>query len=317
ENQMGWTTQLTWSASTIEARKFDGSRLLRQVPAITEFAQLDASGKQRLRVSRLAMYLGGDEHDYSHDPKFSEAVAKKVYYGPVYFRRKSEPYMTLALAGTRKDAGVSIAEVNLKLIWDVVSQIKVGEHGHAYVVGEQGRLIAHPDISLVLRNTDMSKLAQVQAARAGMADPTSEAMNIQGQQVLTASAPIAPLGWTMFVELPVEEAYASLYAALQRLAIVLLGASIFAVLAGIFLARRMVGPIQALRAGAERIGSGDFAQRISIKTGDELEGLADQFNDMGARLQESYADLEGKVEQRTAELSESLQQQTATAEILS
>ncbi|HMJ43659.1 MAG TPA: ATP-binding protein, partial [Pseudolabrys sp.] len=125
-----------------------------------------------------------------------------------------------------------------------------------------------------------------------------------------------PLGWTMFVELPVKEAYASLYQALQRLAIVLLGASIFAVLAGIFLARRMVGPIQALRAGAERIGGGDFAQRISIKTGDELEGLANQFNDMGARLQESYADLENKVEQRTAELSESLQQQIATADVL-
>ena len=42
----------------------------------------------------------------------------------------------------------------------------------------------------------------------------------------------------------------------------------------------------------------------SIKTGDELEGLANQFNDMGARLQESYADLENKVEVRTAELSE-------------
>src|SRR5262249_24879784 len=61
---------------------------------------------------------------------------------------------------------------------------------------------------------------------------------------------------------------------------------------------------------------GDFAQRISIKTGDELEGLANQFNDMGARLQESYADLENKVEQRTAELTETLQQQTATSEVL-
>ncbi len=154
----------------------------------------------------------------------------------------------------------------------------------------------------------MSKLMQVQAAQAGNADADAlqGARNIQGQEVLTASAPIAPLGWTMFVELPVEEAYASLYQALQRLAVVLLVASIFAVLAGIFLARRMVGPIQALRAGAERIGSGDFAQRISIKTGDELEGLADQFNDMGARLQESYSDLENKVEQRTAELSLSL-----------
>ena len=318
ESQLGWTTQLPWSAGSIEQRRFDALRLLRQVPAITELAQVDSTGKERLRVSRLAMDVVDSGLDLSGDPKFTEAVAHKVYYGPVYFRRESEPYMTLALAGTRKDAGVSIAEVNLKLIWDVVSQIKVGEHGHAYVVGAQGRLIAHPDISLVLRNTDMSKLVQVQAAQAGTdMESLQGARNIQGQEVLTASAPILPLRWTMFVELPVEEAYASLYAALQRLAIVLAAASIFAVLAGIFLARRMVGPIQALRAGAERIGGGDFTQRISIPTGDELEGLADQFNDMGARLQESYADLEKKVETRTAELTESLEQQTATAEILS
>ena len=320
ESQLGWTTQLPWSTGSIEQRRFDALRLLRQVPAITELAQVDSTGKERLRVSRLAMDVLDSGIDLSKDPKFTEAVAHKVYYGPVYFRRESEPYMTLSLAGTRKDAGVSIAEVNLKLIWDVVSQIKVGERGHAYVVGAQGRLIAHPDISLVLRNTDMSKLIQVRAAQAGNANTGPNALqgarNIQGQEVLTASAPVPPLGWTMLVELPVEEAYASLYAALQRLAIVLLGASIFAVLAGIFLARRMVGPIQALRAGAERIGGGDFGQRISIRTGDELEGLANQFNDMGARLQESYADLENKVEQRTAELSESLQQQTATADVL-
>jgi signal transduction histidine kinase len=320
ESQLGWTTQLPWSAGSIEQRRFDALRLLRQVPAITELAQVDSAGKERLRVSRLAMDVLDSGLDLSKDPKFTEAVANKVYYGPVYFRRESEPYMTLSLAGTRKDAGVSIAEVNLKLIWDVVSQIKVGEHGHAYVVGAAGRLIAHPDISLVLRNTDMSKLVQVQAAQAGSTGADLEALqgakNIQGQEVLTASAPIVPLGWTMFVELPVEEAYASLYAALQRLAVVLAAASIFAVLAGVFLARRMVGPIQALRAGAARIGSGDFAQRISIRTGDELEGLANQFNEMGARLQESYAGLESKVEQRTAELRESLQQQTATADVL-
>ena len=141
------------------------------------------------------------------------------------------------------------------------------------------------------------------------------AQNIQGREVLTASAPIEPLGWRMFVELPVEEAYASLYDALYRLAYVLLAALIFAVLAGVFLARRMVVPIQALRAGAARIGSGDFAQRISIKTGDELEGLADQFNDMGGRLQESYADLEKKVEQRTRELAQSVGELRALGEV--
>ena len=306
ESQLGWTTQLPWSAGSIEQRRFDALRLLRQVPAITELAQLDASGKERLRVSRLAMDVIASGTDFSNDPKFTEAVARKVYYGPVYFRRESEPYMTLAIAGTRRDAGVSVAEVNLKLIWDVVSQIKVGERGHAYVVDAQGRLIAHPDISLVLRNTDMSRLVQVRAARAraggSPSETVREADDIEGRKVLTAYAPVAPLGWLVFVELPAGEAYAPLYAALQRLALVLLAALCFAVLAGMFLAGRMVGPIQALRAGAARIGSGDLGQRIAIRTGDELEALADQFNDMAGRLQESYTSLEEKVELRTSQL---------------
>jgi signal transduction histidine kinase len=320
ESQVGWTTQLLWSAATTEQRRFDALRLLRQVPAITELSQVDASGKEQLRVSRLAMDVVGSGIDLSKEPKFTEAVKNKIYYGPVYFRRESEPYMTLSLAGTRRDAGVSIAEVNLKLIWDVVSKIKVGERGQAYVVDAQGRLISHPDISLVLRNTDMTRLAQVQAAqrqeKGGSPEDIETATDIQGRKVLTAFAPVAPLGWTVFVELPVDEAYQPLIASIQRTALVLIGALCLAALAGIFLARRMVVPIQALRTGAARIGGGDLSQRISIKSGDELEALADQFNDMAGRLQDSYADLEKKVEVRTHELRETLEQQTATSEVL-
>ncbi|MGB7619465.1 MAG: GAF domain-containing protein [Pseudolabrys sp.] len=320
ESQVGWTTQLLWSVETIEQRRFDALRLLRQVPAITELSQVDASGKEQLRVSRLAMDVVGSGLDLSKEPKFAEAVKNKVYYGPVYFRRESEPYMTLSLAGTRRDAGVSIAEVNLKLIWDVVSKIKVGEHGQAYVVDARGRLIAHPDISLVLRNTDMTRLAQIQAAQRGASGASAEeiqtATDIQGRQVLTAFAPVAPLGWTVFVELPVEEAYQPLFASMQRSLLVLFAALCLAALAGIFLARRMVVPIQALRTGAARLGGGDLSQRISVNTGDELEALADQFNDMAGRLQESYTGLEKKVELRTQALTEALEQQTATSEVL-
>ena len=303
ESQLGWTTQLPWSAGSIEQRRFDALRLLRQVPAITELAQIDASGKERLRVSRLAMDVVGSGIDLSNEPKFTETVAHKVYYGPVYFRRESEPYMTLALAGTRRDAGVSVAEVNLKFIWDVVSQIKVGEHGHAYVVDLRGpadRPSRHQPRAAQHRHV---------AAGAGTCGSAAETpswcrrrKNIEAHKVLTASAPVTPLGWLVFVELPAGEAYAPLYAALQRLGLVLLAALGFAVLAGMFLAGRMVGPIQALRAGAARIGSGDLSQRIAIKTGDELEVLADQFNDMAGRLQESYAGLEKKVELRTREV---------------
>jgi two-component system, NtrC family, sensor kinase len=320
ERQVGWTTQLPWSAGTLEQRRFDALRLLRQVPAITELAEIDSAGHEQLKVSRLAMEVVGSGNDVSKDPAFIAAVAHKVYYGPVYFRRESEPYMTLSLAGTRRDTGVSIAQVNLKLIWDVLSKIKFAGHGRAYVVDAAGRLIAHPDISLVLRNTDMSQLAQVRSARAAVAGDTveqvQEAEDNEGHRVLTASAPVAPLGWLVFVETPIQEAYAPLYAAMQRTGVVLLGALALAFAAAMFLARRMVVPIQALRSGAARLGSGDLGQRIAIKTGDELEALADQFNDMAGRLQESYANLEKKVELRTRELSDSLEQQTATSEVL-
>jgi Cache domain len=215
--QVGWTTQLPWAAGTQEQRRFDGVRLLRQVPAITQVSQLDATGHERLRVSRLAMDVvppPGSEIDYSKDPKFTEAVAHKVYYGPVYFPRPGgphepgEPYMTLSVAGRRGDAGVSVAEVGLKLIQDTVAGIKVGERGVAYVLDAQGRVIAHPDISLI--TADFSGLAQVQVARAvgSAAQPQNlEAVkDINGHEVLAAYAPVTPLGWLVFVELPVEEA---------------------------------------------------------------------------------------------------------------
>ncbi len=318
ESQIGWTTQLPWSASTLDQRQFDGLRLLRQVPAITELSQLNSNGIEQLRVSRLAMDVVGSHADLSKDPKFTEAVANKKYYGPVYFYRKSEPYMTLSLAGTRRDAGVSVAEVNLKLIWDVINNIKVGINGKAYLINANGRLIAHPDISFVLRNTDMTVLPQVAAARgsAGVgASESQEAIDLQGHKVLTAHAPVAPLGWIVFVELPLDEAYASLYQSIQRSALLLLAGLFLAVLSGVFLARKIVVPIQALRSGAARIGAGDLSQRISVKTGDELELLGDQFNNMASQLEESYADLEQKVEVRTRELAKSVEELRALGEI--
>src|SRR5215471_13978341 len=306
EGQIGWTTQLPWSKAALEQRRFDALRLLRQVPALTELSQLDGRGREQLRVSRLAMDVVGSLTDFSNEPKFTEAVAHKVYYGPVYFRRESEPYMTLSLAGARRDAGVSVAEVNLKLIWEVVSQIKVGEHGKAYLVDVEGRLIADPDISLVLRNTDLSQLAQARAARAsplGATDETvKEATDLHGRRVLTAYAPVPPLGWTIFVELPRGDAYAPIYASIARTSTLLGLGLLLAILAGLFLARRMVVPIHTLRRGAARIGGGDLSERISIKTGDELEALGDQFNSMAEQLQESYRTLENKVEERTREL---------------
>src|SRR4029077_12744701 len=230
----------------------------------------------------------------------------------------SEPYMTLAMAREGRNAGVTVAEINLKLIWDVITALKIGQGGYAYVVDGRGRLIAHPDISLVLRDTDLSKLPQVAAAlNPQPGQPTvTTADNLTGRAVLTAHAAIPQLGWRVFVEVPLSEAFAPLYGAALRTALLLAFGLVAATLVALVLARRMTGPIRAIEAGAERIGRGELDRRIEVHTGDELEALAEQFNRMGADLQKSYAELEQRVADRTAELSESLDQQTATAEVL-
>lgn len=306
EGQLGWMTHLSWESSSADQRELDTLRLLRQVPAISEVMLLDGSGRERLRVSRQAMDRVESLADHSADTRFTGAIADKVYYGPVEFRRGTEPVMTISLAGTRREAGVIVAEVNLTHIWDVIHTIRVGRGGRAYVVGSEGRLLAHPDISLVLRNTDMSDLVQVRAARTAFAAHNVEqalvARNIQGERVLTAFAIAEPLRWMVFVELPEAEANEPLYATISRSFFIALAGVGIALLAALALAHRMVVPIQALSAGAARIGSGALDHRIAIDTGDELETLGAQFNDMAARMQVSYSTLERKVEERTHEL---------------
>jgi len=221
-SQVGWTAQLPWRGDTMNQRRFDALRLLRQVPAVTEIAFLDGTGTEQLKVSRLAMDTVASKSDLSQDRKFTEAMAHRVWFGPVYFRRESEPYLTLALAGTRRESGVSVAEVALKLVWDLIWQLKVGEHGVAYILDSQDRVIVHSamftppregeggsyHVDPIMYQRDFSELAQVQAARAAGDGPTEvrTARDIDGREVLSASAGIEGPGWRVFVELPVAEA---------------------------------------------------------------------------------------------------------------
>src|SRR5258705_11530300 len=86
----------------------------KRAPAITEVSLLDTAGREQLRISRLAMDVAGSRADFSNDPRFKEARAGRVYYGPVYFRKESEPYMTLAVAGRRPDARRIAADLTLQ-----------------------------------------------------------------------------------------------------------------------------------------------------------------------------------------------------------
>jgi signal transduction histidine kinase len=319
EHELGWTAfpRTDTGVDATEQRRIEYLKLLRQAPAITELVWIGADGRERLVVSRLAMDAVGRGTDRSKEPAFV-AVRDgngKSWFGSVQFRKGTEPYMAIARpAGP--DGGVTVADVNLKFVWDVVSRIKVGKNGLAYVVDATGTLIAHPDISLVLKKTDMKALPQVAALDQPDGASTAPARDLTGAEVLAAHARIPALNWTVFVETPRAEAFAPLYDSAVRLALLLVGGLLLAAAASFVLARALVRPIETLQAGAARIGAGELDQRLEIRSGDELEGLAQQFNQMGAALQASYAGLERKVEERTRELSEALEHQTATGEVL-
>lgn len=301
-----------------EAYRFHLFKLLKGEPAITTVSVLDFNGRERFKESRVEMTQLGDLGSRPVDDGFAQARKGGSFFGPVYFVRQSEPYMRIAVPIERFAGdviGVLLAEVNLKYIWDVISQIQVGQTGYAYVVSREGDLIAHPDISLVLQKHNLRNLSQVQAALAGAPGPFAAQPNIAGQQVLPAYATIPDLGWAVLVERSATEAYAPLYASLLRTSVLLLLGLGMAIVASVVIGRRVVRPVEILRQGAAQIGAGALDHRINIRTGDELESLATEFNRMAAQLQESYAGLEYKVEERTRELARSVEELQALGEV--
>ena len=322
-------------AALTAQRELDFLRLLRDVPAISELGHLDVSGKEQLRVSRLALDATGSQEDFSQAPKFVETRSGRTYWSPVYLRNGVAPFLTLAIPVGQYAVEVTTAEISLKPVQQAIAEIDVGRGGYAYVVDSRGRLFAHPDVGLVRQNRDLSALPQVREARAERPAPpagprgarstpaATVAEGLQGGQMLAAHATIAPLGWLVLVERPLADAYAPLRAPILRSAVIFVLGLALSILASILLARRMVAPIRVLQEGAARIGAGDLGHRIEVRTGDELEALGDELNRTAGQLEESYANLEGKVEARTRELAaanagltETLEQQTATGEIL-
>lgn len=304
KQHVGWSNLLQRSSDPLLQRQIEFIKLLRQAPAITDAIWLDANGREQLRVSRLAMDQLHSGKDFSLTPAFQEARKRSPYHGPVYFREGTEPYTTIAVAA---GDGVTLVEVNLKFVWDVINNIRFGQTGYAYVVDAKGQLISHPDISLVLKNTDMSSLPQVQQALAIVSEGTNmldvgNAYDLSNRAVIAVDAPVALLGWSVLVEQDKQEAFAPLYSSMKRTAFLMLLGLLLALGTSALLARRMVRPIQALQQGAARLGAGELGQRIEVHTRDELETLAEEFNHMAKRLRESYASLEQKVVERTEEL---------------
>ena len=285
----------------LDAVADSGYRILRREPSIIDFAFFDGAGCERLSISRLEPDSRPDCGATADDPRarlFAETRVAGMVYGNVFFPDGSEPHVYIAIASRGQNTGVLVAEINLKVIHDTVSAIRVGKSGLGFIVDKTNRLIAHPDEMLVLKQSSLNYGPLPDGSR----DSLSIGTDFAGQRVVMASEWIDRPPWRVVVEQPISEAFAPVYAALWSTGALILMAILGSLIAGLIIAGRLARPLSLLRDGVARIAQGDLETRLAVKTGDEIEQVADEFNRMAGSLDEARSHLETKVADRTAAL---------------
>ena len=311
ERQVQQVSSLPWDSGLLQLseRRDEYHRAMKLAPAIAEVRNVGADGRERLRVSRSELDEIGAGRDVSRTPEFRRAREKGSWYSPAFFRDGSVPFLTLAVRDAGKVGDVTLAELNLRFVGDVVSRITIGSAGHVYAVDSEDHLVAHPELGLVLRRPDLSAYGVLKHIRAelarGAVDPVVDMFagrGLEGTDMMISAALIPATQWLVVAEQPRAEVLAPLYQSLVRTLWVMGAGLLAAVAASYLLARRLVQPILELRGGAAKIAGGDLGTRIAIASGDEVEGLAREFNRMADQLQGYTTGLEQRVHEKTAEL---------------
>jgi len=250
---------------------------------------LDDKGKELSSVSRSRFLTDADLGDRSQADEFIiPSHIGDIYYSPVYFNNQTgEPYLKISLPitdlRTLQVRGVLVAEIRMNYMWDVIANIRVGESGVAYMLDQNGRVIAHPNPSVVLRGTHF-KAPEQPGITSG----------INGKKVVLDAEKIQ-LGEQLFyivTELPVTEALKYTYRSLMATFVLLVLTLSCAVILGYVLIRKIVRPIESLAETAHAISLGDFAQKARRFRDDETGILSDTFNNMTSRLLETISSLE-------------------------
>jgi nitrate/nitrite-specific signal transduction histidine kinase len=182
---------------------------------------------------------------------------------------------------------------------DIV-KLRLGGSGSVYLVDGDGRVIYHSDADRI--GEDFFAQTLVQQVLSGQMD-AFRTHDLDGRDVVASFAPVPGTTWGLVI----EESWAALISPSQGyrqflLFLLVLGVVVPALVVAVGV-RRITRPITELIGAARSVAEGNFGQRITAQTGDEVEELAEQFNLMSAQLRESYANLEQKVTARTRELS--------------
>ena len=161
-------------------------------------------------------------------------------------------------------------------MWRMVDQIRIGQRGYALVVAPDGTLIAHGDPdkkALVAQSRNMKGSHPL--VDAGSDGPTTaEYLDQTAGATLAVAAPIPQLRWTVIVEQPTSEAYASATALQRYLTVAIVMALLVMIGIGLVFGRRFIAPIFILKRGTQAVASGDLESRVDIKSADEFASSA-------------------------------------------
>ena len=283
-------------------RREELHRLLALQPALVDLQDIDAAGRERLFVSRTEL----DRVAPASNAAAAPGALPMPGFGAPRFDDQGVPNvnLTLPLQGV---GTATRATINLRFLAEVVSSLRTEDGSRIYVVDGNGLLIAHPDPTLVLKQMTVTSHGPVAAARqaepASAPTPTAtDAPGLTGEDAVTTALPLGRTGWLLLVEQSRDRALAPALATLTRMSWLVLGGGSLALLVGWLSARRMAAPISRLREATAQLAAGQWQTAPQVHTGDEIEGLADDFEAMARQLQDSYRELEAKVEARTLEL---------------
>jgi signal transduction histidine kinase len=231
-------------------------------------------------------------------PKDGLPVTDRVTMSPIHVDDDLLPTSVFGIHLTRlnQPSGWLAGEFNLEEMWRMVDHIRIGDHGYALVIAPGGALIAHGDPdqkALVAKTVNMAAHPLIATARAQTdGSPVSrEYVDGNGQATLGVAARIAQLGWTVIVEQPTAEAYASATVLQRQLVVAISMALLLMISVGYLFGRSFIIPIFALKRGTQAVAEGQLDTRVDIRTGDEFADLGDAFNTMADRLVQLQEDV--------------------------
>jgi len=201
------------------------------------------------------------------------------------------------------------ARVSFKRVWDITDHVRVGQKGFFVVLDPHGNLLAHPDHDRVFTRFDARLPVSFWSERERGVAVTPEGKRYAfAARVMTVDETRTGQSWVVLAVVP----YSEMLSTLRTENMVYLGVAAFALamvyLTGVFLSRRMSGPIVDAAAAAQRVSRGDLAAVVPEDGPWEIQQMARAFNGMVREVREHRDRLEGIVEQRTAKLRESQDQ---------